>query len=214
MNRVSGRARAWHGVTFAVAAAALALQLALVVRGHGVLADTRPPALGTRLVRFVSYFTILSNLLVAITTLQLTTERWGGRVFRVLRLNAVTGIAVTGLIHWFLLRPLLDLHGADLLADKLLHVVVPLLAVVGWIAFGPRGQIGTSDLAPSAIYPVLYLAWTLAHGAISDWYPYPFIDVTEHGYVVVLLNALGVVFLLVAICLGALTLDRRLRGSR
>jgi hypothetical protein len=132
----------------------------------------------------------------------------------VLRLNAITGIAVTGLIHWFLLRPLLQLHGADLLADKLLHVVVPLLAVGGWIAFGPRGQVRSSDLAPSALYPSAYLVWTLAHGAASDWYPYPFVNVTRHGYPVVLLNALGVVFLLVAICLLALRLDRRLPGDR
>ena len=45
-------------------------------------------------------------------------------------------IAVTGLVHWFLLRPLLHLHGADLVADKLLHLAVPLLAVVGWLSSG------------------------------------------------------------------------------
>ncbi|GAB3855183.1 Pr6Pr family membrane protein [Nocardioides maradonensis] len=211
---MSSRGRVWHGATFAVATAALLLQLALVVRGHGVLADTRPPVLGTRLVRFVSYFTVLSNLLVAVTSYLLVAGRWHSRTFRVLRLNAVTGIAVTGLVHWTLLRPLLDLHGADLLADKLLHVAVPLLAVVGWVSFGPRGLVRTEDLAPSAMYPTVYLLWTLLHGAISGWYPYPFVDVTEHGYAVVLLNALGVVVLLVAICLLALRLDRRLPGDR
>ncbi|HWU23531.1 MAG TPA: Pr6Pr family membrane protein, partial [Nocardioides sp.] len=124
------------------------------------------------------------------------------------------GIAVTGIIHWFLLRPLLDLHGADLLADKLLHVVVPLLAVGGWVAFGPRGLIRSADLAPSAIFPALYLAWTLIHGAVSGWYPYPFVDVDEHGYLIVLLNTLGVIVLLTAICLLALRLDRRLPRGR
>ncbi len=45
---------------------------------------------------------------------------------------------MTGLVHFVLLRPLLDLEGADYVADKLLHMAVPVLAVAGWAAFGPR----------------------------------------------------------------------------
>ncbi|GAB4013993.1 Pr6Pr family membrane protein [Nocardioides ultimimeridianus] len=208
---MSSRGRAWHGLTLAAATAALLLQLALVIRGHAVLADTEPPALGTRLVRFVSYFTILSNGLVALTCFQLLAGWFHGRVFRVLRLNAITGIAVTGLVHWFLLRPLLDLHGLDALADTLLHIVVPVMAVGGWLVVGPRGLVHHSDLAPSAIYPGLYLAWSLVHGAITHWYPYPFVDVTTHGYVTVLFNAIAVVALLIGLSYGAVALDEQLR---
>ena len=46
-----------------------------------------------------------------------------------------------GVVHFFLLRPLLDLDGADYVADKLLHMVVPVLAFVGWALFGPRPRI-------------------------------------------------------------------------
>ncbi len=94
-----------------------------------------------------------------------------------------------GVVHFFFLRPLLDLDGADLLADKLLHMVVPLLAVIGWFAFGPRGRAARADLVPFLVLPVFWLAYTLVRGAFVDWYPYPFIDVVEHGYGVVLLNA-------------------------
>ena len=61
-------ARPWHTVTAVVTWAALALQLVLIIRGGVVLDETSPPALGTRLIRFISYFTILTNLLVAVTT--------------------------------------------------------------------------------------------------------------------------------------------------
>jgi hypothetical protein len=210
MSRVG---RAVHAVTFAVAASALALQLALVVRGHAVLDDVEPPALGTRLVRFLSYFTILSNLLVAVTSLQLTAGRWHGRLFRALRVDAIAGIAVTAVVHWFLLRPLLDLHGADALADTLLHVVVPALTIGGWLLVGPRGLVSREDLLPSAAYPAAYLVWSLAHGAVTDWYAYPFVDVTEHGYAVVLLNAVGVIALLALVAAGMIALDRRLPGD-
>ncbi|MBC7639003.1 MAG: Pr6Pr family membrane protein [Rhodoferax sp.] len=108
------------------------LQLVLVVRGGQVLDEVTPPALGMRLARFVAYFTIQSNVLVAITALTLAHDpARDGRAWRVLRLAAVVGIAVTGLVHFVLLRPLLDLDGADWAADKLLHMVVPVLALVG-----------------------------------------------------------------------------------
>jgi len=204
-------ARSWHLLTAVVTWAALLLQLVLVIRGGTVLDEVNPPALGTRLVRFISYFTILTNLLVAVTTTTLALRQdrfptW----WRVLRLNAIVGIAVTGLVHWFLLRPLLDLDGADYLADKLLHVVVPLLAIVGWVVFGPRGKAESGLLWLSLVYPLGWLAYTLVRGAVADWYPYPFLDVGEQGYPRSLLACAGVAVLLLVLTRGAMLLDRRL----
>lgn len=208
-------ARSWHLLTVVVAWAALLLQLVLVVRGGVVLDEVTPPALGTRLVRFVSYFTVLTNLLVALTTTSLALGQnayptW----WKVLRLNAIVGITVTGLVHWFLLRPLLDLSGADYVADKLLHVVVPLLAVVGWLVFGPRGKAERRLLLPSLIYPIGWLVYTLVRGALVEWYPYPFLDVDLHGYPRALLACVGVAALLLALTQAAIVLDRRLPGRR
>jgi hypothetical protein len=36
------------------------------------------------------------------------------------------------------LRPFLNLHGANYVADKFVDIVVPLIAVAGWVVFGPR----------------------------------------------------------------------------
>ena len=47
-----------------------------------------------------------------------------------------------------------------------------------------------------------------------DWYPYPFIDVGEHGYGVVLLNALGISAFLVGLAFLAFGVDRRLSKDR
>ena len=65
-----------------------------------------------------------------------------GPAWRVVRTAAVSGISVTGLVHWFLLRKLLDLHGADYVADRMLHLAVPILAVLAWVVLGPRPRIG------------------------------------------------------------------------
>jgi hypothetical protein len=52
----------------------------------------------------------------------------------------------------------------------------------------------------SLLFPVLWLAYTLVRGAIWKWYPYPFLDVSSHGYARVVVNALvvAVVFGVVA----------------
>jgi hypothetical protein len=41
------------------------------------------------------------------------------------------------------------------------------------------------------IYPFLYIIYTAIRGAITDYYPYPFTDVTVLGYVRVILNSVG-----------------------
>jgi len=66
-------------------------------------------------------------------------------------MNAVVGITVTGVVHWFLLRPILDLTGASYAVDKLLHVVVPLFAVLAVAMLGADAvRTRRSAAAPSA----------------------------------------------------------------
>ncbi len=135
-------ARFWHGATFAVGVFALVTQVILAISGASVLVEEDPPNLLERMVRLVGYFTIQANVLVAVTAFTLVRDpARDGRVWRVVRVAAVVGITVTGIVHWFFLRPLLDLTGWSYLCDKLLHVVVPLLAVLGWLLFGPRPRV-------------------------------------------------------------------------
>ena len=60
--------------------------------------------------------------------------------------------------------------------------------MVGWLVFGPRGLIAPRDVGAFLVVPVGWLVYTLVRGAFVDWYPYPFVDVGEHGYGVVLLT--------------------------
>ncbi|RNL77431.1 Pr6Pr family membrane protein [Nocardioides marmorisolisilvae] len=209
------RDRWFHLLTFAVATFAVVFQLVLVLEGHHVLDEHSRPDEATRLVRFWSYLTIWGNVLVAGSALALALGRLpGSRVARALRLDAVVLIAVVGVVHFLFLRPLLDLSGDDWVADKLLHMVVPVLGVLGWVLFGPRGRAAWSDLGGFLVIPVVWLAYTLVRGEIVEWYPYPFIDVNEHGYGVVLLNCAGVAALMTAFFAGALWLDTRLSRDR
>lgn len=206
----SDRARLWHTLTAVVAVSALVLQLVLVVSGAAVLAETDPPGLVVRLGRFVSYFTIQSNLLVAVAAVTLARDPLrDGPGWRVLRLMGVVGIAVTGLVHFVLLRPLLHLHGWSYVADKLLHLAVPALALVGWAVFGPRPRVTGRTIGLALLWPVAWLVWTLAVGQLSGWYPYPFLDVGVHGWARVIGTSVAVTVLALALFGVALLVDRR-----
>ena len=205
-------ARAVHAVVAAVAAVAVVWQLVLVWQGGRVLDETELPSLATRLVRFVSYFTILSNVLVLATSVVLArTPDRDGPWWRVLRTGTVVGITITGLVHWFLLRPILDLHGADAAVDKLLHVVVPLLAVAAWAAVGPRGRVGPREVGLSLSWPVAWTVYTLVRGVLVDWYPYPFLDLDELGWGRVVVNVVGIAVLFVVVGFAVIGADRLLR---
>lgn len=202
-----GAARLWHAAVALTAGVGTVWQLSLTLRGITVLTDDagNAPSYAARVLRFFSYFTIQSNVLVAIASvaLALRPDR-DGSAFRVLRLMALVGITVTGVIYVTILRDDVHLHGAAAATNALLHYLAPTLTVLGWLLFGPRPRIDRRTLAWCAIWPVAYIAYTLMHGALADWYPYPFTDVVEHGYAVVLRNGLGVLIVLTII--GALFL--------
>lgn len=208
-------ARVWHLATVAVVATGLIWQLVLIIQGVNVLvsANGSVPSIATRVIRFFSYFTVESNILVAVTaaTLVLNPDR-DGPLWRVLRLEALFGIAVTGVVYTTLLRGVVDLHGASAITNALVHYVAPLLAVIGWLVFGPRPRITENTLLISLIWPALYVIYTLAHGAATDWYPYPFVDVIKHGYATTLRNGVGLIVLLVGVGALFMWLDHRLPG--
>ncbi|WGY00187.1 Pr6Pr family membrane protein [Nocardioides sp. QY071] len=208
-------ARAWHILTAVVTVAALVLQLVLVVQGGRVLDEVEPPGLGLRLARLIAYFTIQSNLLVAVATTLLARDPLrDGAAFRAVRLASTVGITVTGLVHFLLLRPLLDLDGADWVADKMLHMLVPVLAVVGWFACGPRPRTDGRAIAIAFGWPIAWLAVTLAVAGATRWVPYPFLDFREEGWGSVVVVCLGITALFAALIAGFRYADRRIAASR
>lgn len=206
-------ATAFHGFTALLGVAALITQLVLVIRGVNVLVDETGKVAATpmRVVRFFSYFTIESNVLVIITaaTLALRPDR-DGPVWRVLRLDALIGISVTGLVYHFVLAADLDLHGITGLTDKIFHYGIPILAVIGWVFFGPRPRVDRVTQLWSGIFPALYIVWVTIFGAATGWYPYPFTDVNTLGYLQVIINGIAVIVLFLVISLLFRWLDRKL----
>jgi hypothetical protein len=169
------------------------------------------PALGTRLVRFFSYFTIESNIFVLVVSLLLAAGAATATArFAIGHLDALIGITVTGLVFSIILAP----EGADVdLASVLLHYVSPPLMLLAWLAVGPWRPVTRRAILPALLWPLAFLAWTLIHGAITDWYPYRFIDVGVHGTGTVLRNMVLVVALGLVLALAFVAVNAR-RGPR
>ena len=210
-------ARIFFGLTSAVVTFGLGLQIVLAVRNDEGLFTS---GFG-RLVNTLSYFTVQSNILVALTTGLLAVRVLrSSTLFRVLRLAGLVGIAITGVVFHLALRDLQELAGKEALADFLLHTASPVLCVLGWLVFGPRAQISRRLVGLSVLFPVLWLAYTLIRGPLvqtrfgRDYYPYPFLDVVDHGYGTVVVNIVLVAVLFALIAGGALLLDRHLPGVR
>ncbi|MFC6158608.1 Pr6Pr family membrane protein [Kribbella jiaozuonensis] len=201
--------RIWAAVTAAVVVCGLVVQLFVTASGHEGFFPDNPE----RVFNVFAYFTIQSNLLLGGTALVLALQpdRSGGELFKTLRLNGVLCIAVTGIVYHAVLARDADFHGWAQVANFLLHTVAPVVGVLGWLLFGPRGLTDWRIVGWSVVYPLLWLVFTLVRGAFVGFYPYPFVNVDEHGYGKVLLNCLLVAVLFLALAAGATTLDRRLR---
>jgi len=218
----SMRARPWHAVNAAVAWLGLGMQLVLSAGGVYPPTQTVPSQLGFdnaagfagavgRTLDLLSYFTIWSNIVVAVvaTVLALHPER-DSRLLRVLRLDALLMITVTGLVYAVLLAGTAKLTGWQIPANSLLHQVTPVVTIVVWLVVGPRRWIAWRTIPEALVLPLVWIAYTLLRGAVIGAYPYPFIDVVRLGYGQVLVNVLAIAVLGVVIGAALLGIDRLL----
>ncbi|OWY30160.1 Pr6Pr family membrane protein [Herbaspirillum robiniae] len=156
----------------------------LLARGGGVLAGL------DRLSMYLTNLTILMGAL-CFTSLALSLKTPISRFFRQPSvISAVVAyLAFVGIAYNLLLRQLWAPTGFRSLVNESLHTVVPLLAMVYWIFFVPVFLHSVRKSLLWLAYPLGYLFITLWRGALSGFYPYPFIDVNSLGYPRVILNS-------------------------
>lgn len=144
--------------------------------------------------RFLIYFTILSNLFVAVslTVVIIAASSPAGRFF--LKPATIAGIGVyifiVGLVYNIALRNIWNPIGRARLADELLHVAVPLLYLLYWVIFASKKGLQWKHVFYWLLFPALYIAYALIRGSIEGFYPYYFINPDELGVQKVLLNSI------------------------
>lgn len=183
-----------------IAWAALILQYGLMVTGQP------SGAIPKLTVNFFSYFTILGNLSSALVlTLPLVTAnsavgRWWDQP--AVRTGVSLYMAVIGVSYHLLLRNIWDPQGWQKVADYTLHYVMPAAMVIDWLAFTPKGLLRWKNALWWLPFPALYGLWSQVYGAISGFYPYPFLDLPKIGATGLAVSV--VLFLAVFLGLGLL----------
>lgn len=198
------------GARWAAGLVALLGFVGLAVRTIAALEQSG--SLGGALWAMLRYFTIIGNLG---TALILAALALGCRRVRspMLLGGVALNMALIGIVYVLLLRGLLHLSGAALLADRLLHDVAPPLVVLFWLVFAPKQGLRWRDPPLWALPPLIYFPYGLLRGALEGKYPYPFMDVSQLGWTRALLNAAVIALVFLIAGYGLVWLGRRLASK-
>lgn len=184
--------RVYVGIDYLGAIIALLSWLAVIAQFFiSMQASTVDPA--TQVVRFFSYFTILTNLIVAVYSTSL--GFFPKKTIGVFCAKSTTSTAVTlyillvGLVYNLVLRGIWQPQGMARVVDEVLHSIVPFLVLCYWWRIPDKRLLKWKDILGWLTYPFIYLLYTLVHGAVSGFYPYPFVDVRVLGLTKVLINS-------------------------
>ncbi len=139
------------------------------------------------IVNYFSYFTIVSNLLVACSLTFVNNRYFATNTTH----GAITVyITIVSLVYFLFLRDLLDPQGWLLVADILMHYIIPVTYVMHWGFVVEKGDFNWFDSVRWLKIPFLYLLFVIIRGLLTEIYPYPFLNIGELGFLFVMRNIL------------------------
>ncbi|MEO8577227.1 MAG: Pr6Pr family membrane protein [Gemmatimonadales bacterium] len=156
--------------------------------------------------RLLGYFTILTNVIVAVFFTARLLHREGPANHWARSDSFATWVTVSitfvGLGFIVLLARLYHFEGIEWLTNALLHYVTPTLGLLYWLLFVRPASLRWKDPMIWSVYVLAYGIYSMARGAVDGFYPYPFVDLPKIGWARVSINMIG---LYIAFCLfGAL----------
>jgi hypothetical protein len=196
----------WAGLLLGVVA--LGLQFAISIPAYLANGMSLPEAL----VQFFSFFTILTNITITLIYLSALVA-WGGLAwFRrpVTRAMMAGVMALVMIFYHVMLRPIWQPEGLFLVCDYLLHYAAPLLYMAWWAITQRHGTLDYSALPAMLVPPLVYLAYVMVRGALTNAYPYPTLNASELGYGQVAINVVMVAIGLAILYLITIGIDRAL----
>lgn len=165
--------------------------------------NNRVLPLPAAIIKFFSYFTILTNISVALcfTILFIAPKSALGKwLSKNTTLTAITVyILVVGAVYNLVLRSTNHPVGFGILADELLHSVIPVMFLGFWFWKVPKSGLKYNQAYLWLGYPLLYIIYILIRGSIVHQYPYFFLNVDSFGYTAVMINCLGLFFVFLSL---------------
>ncbi|WP_421791932.1 Pr6Pr family membrane protein [Hyphobacterium sp.] len=189
------------------------IALAAVLVQYAVFAVETELDFVTATVRYFSFFTIWTNLLVAmgLGANAFFPNTAMGKFFGQdhIRTAVTAFIVVVGIVYHLLLAADHDPVGISAVLNHFLHTIVPAIVFLEWLFNSGTRDTRFVQVISWQVYPVLYTIYTLIKGAVTGFYPYPFLDVNTLGYLGVAQELVGqvigfVVMGLILVAIGRL----------
>jgi len=152
---------------------------------------------------YLSYFTIESNILAVVVLLVGALRDPQSRGWQLFRGATTLYMVITGIVYAVLLANI-DVMLQDGWINTALHRLLPLVLLLDWVLAPSRVRISEVQSLSWLVFPAVYGAYSLIRGPIVDWYPYPFLDPRQQGYLQLAVTA---VVLLLAMALMALAVN-------
>lgn len=177
-------------IGFLIGLGALVLQFSLSIP----LSLANGYSLPAALVRFFSFYTILTNLTLVLVYLSaLTTWSWLAWFRSPITQGMMAGVMILVMVFYHLmLRNLWAPEGLFKVADVTLHYVTPILYALWWGLAGRSGSLRWAAVPVMLIPSLIYIAYVMIRGAIVTEYPYPILEADKLGYGPVAINVLAV----------------------
>ena len=149
------------------------------------------------IIRFFTFFTILTNILVAMVfTANWLKSKNSFQFFN--KPNTQVAIAVyifvVGFVYNTILRFIWQPKGWDKLADELLHLVIPIVYILFWYFKFSKKEINYRSIFSWLLFPMIYIVVVMIRGYFSGYfsgyYPYPFLLLGNLGVEKVVYNSI------------------------
>ena len=171
-----------------------------------LMLENRQADIPETIIRFFSFFTILTNILVSLflTTSVFRLKKFPFNLFLAKgTLTAITAfIVIVGLVYQIVLRQIWEPTGLQYIVDELLHTIIPLFMLGYWFFNIRKEDLLLKHVFKWLIYPSIYLIFIIVRGYLSGYYPYPFLNIIEIGYDSVLINIVVILMLTIAIMIA------------
>ncbi len=169
---------------------------------------------------YFTYFTIESNLMnivvFAVGGVMALRRARDTPLLTSVRVSLLSYSVITGLVFNIMLRNLPP-HGFQGIQwpAEVMHVVIPIFVVLDWVLAPGRPRVAWRALWLVASYPVLWIIFTMIRGALTGWYPYPFLEPGQPGgYLSVLTFAVVMSGVLVGLSSLGIAISRIRRHAR
>jgi hypothetical protein len=143
---------------------------------------------------FFSFFTIQCNLLACGVFIWTALRPDPDSRAQAIARGAVTlYMSIVGIVFALLLSGIQEeLQTTKPWVNTVVHQLMPLAVFLDWVLKPPRVRIPVRAAATWLIFPLAYLGYTLIRGAITGWYPYPFLDPGTEGSGAVVAHSAGI----------------------